>query len=78
MTEILILLILSICLALLVLFLILCYSDYRHLKQENNHFNRMVKEQFEMNSNSLNAYEAMLREACRSQAEEYEDEYEED
>ena len=38
----------------------------------------MVKEQFEMNSNSLNAYEAMLREACRSQAEEYEDEYEED
>ena len=78
MAGIFILLILSICLALLVLFLLLCYSDYRHLKQENNHFNRMVKEQFEMNSNSLNAYEAMLREACRSQAEEYEDEYEED
>ncbi len=78
MAEIIILLVLSICLALLVLFLLLCYSDYRHLKQENNHFNRMVKEQFEMNSNSLNAYEAMLREACRSQAEEYEDEYEED
>lgn len=69
MTEILILLILSICLALLVLFLILCYSDYRHLKQENNHFNRMVQEQFEMNSHSLNAYESMLREACRSWAE---------
>lgn len=66
MGEILILLILSICLALLVLFLVLCYSDYRDLKQENNYFNRMVKEQFEMNSNSLNAYEAMLREACRS------------
>ena len=78
MAEVMILLVLSICLVLLVLFLILCYSDYRHLKQENNHFNRMVKEQFEMNSNSLNAYEAMLREACRSQAEEYEDEYEED
>jgi choline-glycine betaine transporter len=78
MAGIFILLVLSICLALLVLFLLLCYSDYRHLKQENNHFNRMVKEQFEMNSNSLNAYEAMLREACRSQAEEYEDEYEED
>ena len=77
MAGIFILLVLSICLALLVLFLLLCYSDYRHLKQENNHFNRMVKEQFEMNSNSLNAYEAMLREACRSQAEEYEDEYEE-
>ena len=72
MAGIFILLVLSICLALLVLFLLLCYSDYRHLKQENNHFNRMVKEQFEMNSNSLNAYEAMLREACRSQAEEYE------
>lgn len=69
MTEILILLILSICLALLVLFLILCYSDYRHLKQENNHFNRMVQEQFEMNSHSLNAYESMLHEACRSWAE---------
>ena len=78
MAGIFILLVLSICLALLVLFLLLCYSDYRHLKQENNHFNRMVKEQYEMNSNSLNAYEAMLREACRSQAEEYEDEYEED
>ena len=78
MAGIFILLVLSICLALLVLFLLLCYSDYRHLKQENNHFNRMVKEQFEMNSNSLNAYEAMLREACRSQAEEYDDEYEED
>ena len=78
MAGIFILLVLSICLALLVLFILLCYSDYRHLKQENNHFNRMVKEQFEMNSNSLNAYEAMLREACRSQAEEYEDEYEED
>lgn len=66
MAEIIILLVLSICLALLVLFLILCYSDYRQLKQENNHFNRMVKEQFEMNSHSLNAYESMLREACRS------------
>ena len=69
MAQIIILLILSIVLALLVLFLILCYSDYRHLKQENNHFNRMIKEQFEMNSNSLNAYEAMIREACRSWAE---------
>ena len=49
MAEIIILLVLSICLALLILFLILCYSDYRHLKQENNHFNRMIKEQFEMN-----------------------------
>lgn len=66
MAEIIILLVLSICLVLLILFLILCYSDYRHLKQENNHFNRIIKEQFEMNSNSLNAYESMLREACRS------------
>ena len=78
MAGIFILLVLSICLALLVLFLLLCYSDYRHLKQENNHFNRMVKEQFDMNSNSLKPSEAMIREACRSQAEEYEDEYEED
>lgn len=70
MAGIIILLILSICLALLALFLILCYSDYRQLKQENNHFNRMMKAQFQMNSNSLNAYESMLREACRSQMEE--------
>lgn len=69
MAEIIILLILSICLTLLLLFLILCYSDYRHLEQENDHFNRMVKEQFEMDSNSLSAYESMLREACRSWAE---------
>ena len=76
MAEIIILLVLSICLALLVLFLILCYSDYRHLKQENNHFNRMVKEQFEMNSHSLNAYESILREACHAWAEDTEEEEE--
>lgn len=66
MVGIIIFLILSVCLATLILFLILCYSDYRHLKRENNRFNRMVKAQFEMNSNSLNAYESMLRKACHS------------
>ncbi|MEY8392572.1 hypothetical protein AALA98_14645 [Lachnospiraceae bacterium 45-W7] len=78
MAQIIILLVLSICLTLLALFLLLCYSDYRHLKQENNHLSRMVREQFEMNSRSLSAYESMIREACRSQAEEEYEEYEED
>ena len=35
MTEIMVLLALSICLALLAAFLLICYSDYRRMKREN-------------------------------------------
>lgn len=65
MTQIIILLILSIVLALLVLFLILCYSDYRQLEKENDRYNRMMYDQFQLHSDSLETYEAMMREAGR-------------
>lgn len=65
MAQIIILLILSIVLALLVLFLILCYSDYRLLKRENDPCSRMMRDQFRLHSDSLETYEAMMREAGR-------------
>lgn len=64
MAQIIILLILSIVLALLVLFLILCYSDYRQL-QENDRYDRMMCEQFKLRYDSFETYEAMMREAER-------------
>lgn len=63
MAQILILLVLSIVLALLVLFLILYYGDYRQLQKENDRYNRMVREQFQLQHDSLETYEAMMREA---------------
>ena len=65
MVQIIILLILSIVLALLVLFLILCYSDYRLLKRENDLCSKMMRDQFRLHSDSLETYEAMMREAGR-------------
>lgn len=65
MAQIIILLILSIVLALLVLFLILCYSDYRNLQKDNDRYNRMMCDQFQLHSDSLETYEAMMREAGR-------------
>lgn len=61
-----ILLVLCICLALLIYFLITCYSDYRQVKQDSEQFNRLMQDQLELGSNSMDAYEAMLREACRT------------
>lgn len=65
MEQITILLILSICLVLLVIFLLVCYSDYRKIRKENQQFGRALEDHFVMQSNSLDAYRAMTREACR-------------
>ena len=65
MAQVIILLILSICLAALVLFLILCYSDYRQLQKENDRYGRMMQDQLQLHSDSLEAYEAMMHEASR-------------
>lgn len=65
MAQIIILLVLSIVLALLVLFLILCYSDYRLLKNKNDRYDRMMCEQFKLRYDSFETYEAMMREAGR-------------
>ncbi len=63
MVQIMILLILSIVLAALVIFLIVCYSDYRRLQEENDDYDRLFKDQFRLHSDSLETYEAMMREA---------------
>lgn len=65
MTEIMILFILSICLALLAVFLLICYSDYRRMKRENRQLTYVLEEHFDLQSDSLDAYRAMIREACR-------------
>lgn len=65
MAQIMVLLVLSIVLALLVLFLILCYSDYRQIQKQNDRYSRMMHDQFQLHSDSLEAYEAMMREAGR-------------
>lgn len=65
MTEIIILLILSICLVLLAVFLLVCYSDYRQTKQQNQQLSHALENQFILQAGSLDAYSAMLREACR-------------
>lgn len=65
MTEIMILLILSICLALLAAFLLICYSDYRRMKRENRQLTYVLEDHFDLQSDSLDAYRAMIREACR-------------
>lgn len=65
MEQITILLILSICLMLLVIFLLICYSDYQKMRKENHRFDRTLQDHFAMQSDSLDAYRAMLREACR-------------
>ncbi len=65
MVQIMILLILSIVLAALVIFLIVCYGDYRRLQEENDDYDRLFKDQFRLHSDSLETYEAMMREAGR-------------
>lgn len=65
MTEIIILLILSICLVLLAVFLLVCYSDYRQTKQQNQQLSHALESQFILQADSLDAYSSMLREACR-------------
>lgn len=65
MTEIIILLILSLCLVLLAIFLLVCYSDYRRTKQQNQQLGHALESQFILQADSLDAYRAMLREACR-------------
>lgn len=65
MTEIMVLLALSICLALLAAFLLICYSDYRRMKRENRQLTYVLEDHFDLQSDSLDAYRAMVREACR-------------
>lgn len=65
MTELIILLALSICLALLAAFLLICYSDYRRMKRENRQLTYVLEDHFDLQSDSLDAYRAMVREACR-------------
>lgn len=65
MAEIIILLILSICLVLLAAFLLICYSDYRRMKRENRQLTYVLEDHFDLQSDSLDAYRAMIREACR-------------
>ncbi len=65
MTELIILLALSICLALLAAFLLICYSDYRRMKRENRQLTYVLEDHFDLQSDSLDAYRAMIREACR-------------
>lgn len=55
--------------------------DYCNLKkrvEESDDFEKLMRKQLELDAARLKAQEDLLREACRSQAEEYEDEYEED
>ena len=65
MTELISLLALSICLALLAAFLLICYSDYRRMKRENRQLTYVLEDHFDLQSDSLDAYRAMVREACR-------------
>lgn len=65
MTEIIILLSLCLCLVLLAIFLLVCYGDYRRTKQKNQQLNHALESQFILQADSLDAYRAMLREACR-------------
>lgn len=65
MGEIMILLTLSICLMLLAAFLFICYGDYRRMKQENRQLTYVLEEHFDLQSDSLDAYRAMIREACQ-------------
>lgn len=57
------------------------FFDYCELKkrvEESDDFEKLMRKQLELDAARLKAQEDMLREACRSQAEEYEDEYEAD
>lgn len=63
MAQIAILLALSIVLTLSAFCLILCYGDYRQLRRENDRYNRMMRDQFQLQHDSLETYEAMMREA---------------
>ncbi len=65
MTEIIILLILILCLILLAVFLLVYYSDCQEIKQQNQQLSHALESQFIMQADSLDAYRAMLREACR-------------
>ncbi len=65
MLQVIILLILSICLTLLILFLFICYGDYRRMKRENCQLTYVLEDRFSLQSDSLDAYRAMIREACR-------------
>ena len=57
------------------------FCDYCNLKkrvEESDDFEKLMRKQLELDAARLKAQEDMLREAFRSQAEEYEDGYEED
>lgn len=57
------------------------FCDYCELKrrvEENDDFEKLMRKQLELDAARLKAQEDLLREACRSQAEEYENGYEED
>lgn len=57
------------------------FSDYCELKrrvEENGDFEKLMHKQLELDAARLKAQEDLLREACRSQAEEYDDGHEED
>ena len=65
MLQVIILLILSICLTLLIIFLLICYSAYHRLKRENRQLSYMLEDRFTLQSDSLEAYCSMIHEACR-------------
>lgn len=65
MAQVMILLILSICLVLLAVFLLVCYSDYQETRQQNQQLEHTLESQFILQADSLDAYSSMLREACR-------------
>ncbi len=65
MAQVMILLILSICLVLLAVFLLVCYSDYQETKQQSQQLEHALESQFILHADSLDAYRAMLCEACR-------------
>lgn len=56
------------------------FSDYCELKkkvEESDDFEKLMRKQLELDAARLKAQEDLLREACRSQAEEYENGHEE-
>lgn len=65
MGEIMVLLTLSVCLMLLAAFLLICYGDYRRMKRENRQLTYVLEDHFDLQSDSLDAYRSMVREACR-------------
>ena len=54
------------------------YYDLKRQMEENDDFEKLMRKQLELDAARLKAQEDLLREACRSQAEEEYEEYVED